>query len=57
MNFTQVLRNLGVGMGHALLAYNSSLRGIGKLQLNRTALDADLDNSWEVRRSGKGMVA
>lgn len=44
-----VLRNLGVGLGHCLLAYSSSLRGISKLQLNRAALDADLDNSWEVR--------
>ncbi|KAL6756697.1 L-Aspartase-like protein [Haematococcus lacustris] len=43
-----VLRNLGVGLGHSLLAYGATLRGIGKLQLNRQALEADLDNSWEV---------
>lgn len=43
-----VLRNLGIGMGHSLLAYNSSLRGIGKLQINHAAMAADLDNSWEV---------
>jgi len=43
-----VLRNLGVGLGHSLLAYSSSLRGIGKLQLDAAKLNADLDNSWEV---------
>ncbi len=43
-----VLRNLGVGMGHSLLAYSSSLRGISKLQLDAARLHADLDNSWEV---------
>lgn len=44
----QVLRNLGVGIGHCLIAYSSVLRGISKLQLNEAALDKDLDNSWEV---------
>ena len=44
-----VLRNLGVGLGHSLLAYSSSLRGISKLQLDQNALAADLDRSWEVR--------
>lgn len=43
-----VLRNLGVGIGHALLAYTSTLRGVSKLQLNAGVLAADLDNSWEV---------
>lgn len=43
-----VLRNLGVGIGHSLLAYSSTLRGIGKLQLDATKLAADLDSSWEV---------
>ncbi|GAX82488.1 hypothetical protein CEUSTIGMA_g9915.t1 [Chlamydomonas eustigma] len=43
-----VLRNLGVGAGHCLIAYASTLRGIGKLQLNTARLAADLDNSWEV---------
>jgi len=45
---TQVLRNLGVGAGHCMIAYASSLKGISKLQLNSAALAADLDNSWEV---------
>ena len=44
-----VLRNLGVGLGHSLLAYSSSLRGISKLQLDQNALAADLDRSCEVR--------
>ncbi|KAL3145832.1 hypothetical protein ABBQ38_015205 [Trebouxia sp. C0009 RCD-2024] len=43
-----VLRNLGVGVGYSLLAYSSTLRGIGKLQLNEERLAADLDSSWEV---------
>lgn len=43
-----VLRNLGVGLGHCLLAYSSSLRGISKLQLDANKLAADLDSSWEV---------
>jgi adenylosuccinate lyase len=43
-----VLRNLGVGIGHSLLSYNASLKGISKLQLNPEKLAADLDNSWEV---------
>merc|ERR1719323_2644653 len=34
-----VLRNLGVGLGHSLLAYQSTPRGIGKLELNRRALE------------------
>ncbi len=43
-----VLRNLGVGFGHSMIAYQSVLKGIGKLELNSAALDADLENCWEV---------
>ena len=43
-----VLRNMGVGLGHALLGYDSLLRGLGKLEVNREALAADLDAAWEV---------
>lgn len=43
-----VLRNMGVGFGYSLIAYQSSLKGIGKLQLNETRLSQDLNNSWEV---------
>lgn len=42
------LRNLGVGLGHSLLAYESARRGIGKLEADGAKLAADLDNSWEV---------
>lgn len=43
-----VLRNLGVGMAHSLIAYESCLKGIGKLEVNRTKIDEDLNKSWEV---------
>ena len=43
-----VLRNLGTGIAYSLIAYQSILKGIGKLELNREALKADLDGSWEV---------
>ena len=43
-----VLRNLGVGLAHAVIAYESTLKGLGKLQLNEDALLADLDANWEV---------
>ena len=43
-----VLRNLGVGLAHSLIAYQSTLKGISKLKLNAPRLNADLDNAWEV---------
>ncbi len=43
-----VLRNMGVGFGYSLLAYESCLRGLGKLEANSAALAADLDGNWEV---------
>lgn len=43
-----VLRTLGVGLAHSLVAYQSALKGIGKLEVNAAALDADLDANWEV---------
>ena len=43
-----VLRNMGVGFGYSLLAYDSCLRGIAKLEVNAAAIMDDLDNSWEV---------
>lgn len=43
-----VLRNLGVGIGYSLIAYQSTLKGLGKLEINRDALAQDLDQSWEV---------
>ena len=43
-----VLRNLGVALGHSLLAYESCLKGLGKLEINATRLEQDLDQAWEV---------
>ncbi|MFC4260394.1 adenylosuccinate lyase [Marinobacter lacisalsi] len=43
-----VLRNLGVGFAHSLIAYESTLKGLGKLEVNPARLAADLDNAWEV---------
>ncbi len=43
-----VLRNLGVGIAHCLIAYHSCLRGISKLEVNEPVLRDDLDNNWEV---------
>lgn len=43
-----VLRNMGVGMAYSLIAYQSSLKGISKLQLNEGRMAEDLNNSWEV---------
>ena len=43
-----VLRNLGVGMAHSVIAYEASLKGIGKLELNAAKIAEDLDNCWEV---------
>ena len=43
-----VLRNMGVALGYAALAYASLLTGLNKLELNEEALAVDLDASWEV---------
>ncbi|MES2951914.1 MAG: adenylosuccinate lyase [Pseudomonadota bacterium] len=43
-----VLRNMGVAIGYAVLAYQSLLAGLNKLELNEEAIAADLDASWEV---------
>ena len=43
-----VLRNMGVAVGYAVLAYNSLNVGLGKLELNAEALNDDLNASWEV---------
>ncbi len=43
-----VLRNMGVGMGYSLIAYQSCLKGISKLEMNEQRLAEDLENSWEV---------
>lgn len=47
-----VLRNVGVPMAHALIAFKSTLKGLGKLLLNETAISRDLDNMWSVVAEG-----
>ena len=42
------LRNLAVGLGHSLLAAESCRRGVGKLDVDRPAIAADLDSAWDV---------
>jgi adenylosuccinate lyase len=43
-----VLRTIGVGLAHSIIAYQASLKGIGKLLIDEAKMLADLDNSWEV---------
>ena len=43
-----VLRNMGVALGHGVLAYQSLLAGLNKLELNEVAIARDLDAAWEV---------
>jgi len=43
-----VLRNLGVGIAHSVIAYYSALKGINKLEVDTERLQQDLDNNWEV---------
>ena len=43
-----VLRNVGVPMGHSLIAFHSTLKGLRKLILNEERIQADLENTWAV---------
>ncbi len=43
-----VLRNIGVPLAHTLIALKSTIKGLNKLLLNQTAIDADLENNWAV---------
>jgi adenylosuccinate lyase len=43
-----VLRTLGTGLAHSLIAYQSLQKGLGKLEVNAARLDQDLEASWEV---------
>lgn len=47
-----VLRNIGVPMSHMLIAIHSTLKGLNKLLLNETAINADLDSMWNVVAEG-----
>ncbi|HSI70350.1 MAG TPA: adenylosuccinate lyase [Gillisia sp.] len=43
-----VLRNIGVPLGHTLIAFHSTLKGLGKLLLNESKIQQDLENNWAV---------
>jgi adenylosuccinate lyase len=43
-----VLRSVGTGFAHSLIAYHASIKGLSKLSLNPQALQRDLDNAWEI---------
>jgi adenylosuccinate lyase len=43
-----VLRNMGVGLGYSLIAYQSTMKGLSKLEINLSRLQQDLNNAWEV---------
>jgi adenylosuccinate lyase len=43
-----VLRNMGVGIAHTLIAFDSCAKGLSKLDINPTAINDDLEHSWEV---------
>jgi len=43
-----VLRNMGTGLAYSLLSYKSTLKGLGKLEINPSALEEDLNRSWEI---------
>jgi len=43
-----VLRNMGVGFGYSLIAYQSTMKGLKKLEINQQRLADDLDSAWEV---------
>jgi adenylosuccinate lyase len=47
-----VLRNIGVPLAHSLIALKSLLKGVGKLELNKAAIDADLEDNWAVVAEG-----
>ncbi|MEI8508693.1 lyase family protein, partial [Escherichia coli] len=51
-----VLRNLGVAIGYALIAYQSTLRGVSKLEVNRDHLLVELDHNREVQAEPKHTV-
>ena len=43
-----VLRNIGTGLAHSLIAYRATLKGVSKLELNATVIDRDIDACWEI---------
>lgn len=51
-----VLRNMGVALGHTLLAYDSCIKGLNKLEINPIAIQRDLQDTWEVLAEPVQMV-
>lgn len=47
-----VLRNIGVPLAHTIISFNSTIKGLNKLIINRVAIDADLENNWAVVAEG-----
>lgn len=43
-----VLRNIGTGLAHSLIAYSAALKGVSKLEINAEAIDRDIDGCWEI---------
>ena len=43
-----ICRNFGVGLGYTLLAYNSLITGLNKLEINREEIAKDLDDNWSI---------
>ncbi len=43
-----VLRNIGVAMAHTTIAFQATMKGLSRLELNRSRLEQDLENNWEV---------
>ena len=43
-----VLRNIGLAFSFSLIAYNSCLKGLSKLEINKVRIDRDLDQAWEI---------
>ena len=42
------IRNIGSGLAYSLIAYRSTIKGLGKLELNPEAIDRDIDDCWEI---------
>lgn len=51
-----VTRNIGVAFGHSLLAYDSCLKGLGKLEVDPVRIAADIDGAWELLAEPVQMV-
>lgn len=42
------MRNHGLAIGHAIIGYNSLIKGLNKIDVNHVNIDHDLENHWEV---------